>query len=122
MKIKTFYPALFVKDAEAAIKSLETFGFSVAHDKVSNSEHQNEMRVLKDAEGRRVDVVNVVAAPRNFVGIRVNVASYEEAVAELTAQGYQNAVAAGVDSENARSTMMFSPEGIPYMIIEHKHN
>lgn len=121
MKIKTFYPALFVKDADAAIKSLETFGFAVAHDKVSNSEHKNELRVLKDAEGRHVDVVNVVAAPKNFVGIRVNVADYEEAVAELTAQGYKNTVAAGVESSTARSTMMFSPDGIPYMIIEHKH-
>lgn len=122
MKIKTFYPALFVNDAEAAIKSLETFGFGVAHDKVSNSIHQNELRVLKDAEGRHVDVVNLVATPKNFVGIRMNVADFDETVAELEAQGYKNMVKAGeVDSEVSRSTMMFSPDGIPYMIIEHKH-
>lgn len=121
MKIKTFYPALFVKDAEAAIKSLETFGFSVAHDRVAPSEHKNEMRVLKDAEGRHVDVINLVAAPKNFVGIRVNVEDYAETVAELEAQGYKNMVTGGVDSEVSHSTMMFSPDGIPYMIIEHKH-
>lgn len=121
MKIKTFYPALFVNDAEGAIKSLETFGFGVAHDRVSPSEHKNELRVLKDAEGRHVDVVNLVATPKNFVGIRMNVEDYEETVAELEAQGYRNMVANGVDSEVSRSTMMFSPQGIPYMIIEHKH-
>lgn len=122
MQIKTFYPAIFSTDAEAAVKSLETFGFSTAHDVEAASQFKNELIVMKDGDGHRADVIGLKQAPRSFVGVRVNVSDFDETYAELSAQGYKPYNSEKVDSKLSRSALMMSPEGIPYIIIEHKHN
>lgn len=120
MKIKTFYPAVFSTDPEATVKAMETFGFGIAHDVEAATQFKNEMFVLEDAEGHRVDVIGLKQAPRNFTGVRVNVFDFDEAYAELSAQGYKAYNSDMVESKMSRSALMMSPQGIPYIIIEHK--
>lgn len=119
MTVKTYYPAIVTPDVEGTIKNLEAFGFGIAHEKHDVSETHNDSIVMKDGNGNRVDVVSTKAVPRAFVTIRVNVADYEAAVAELTALGYENRRPAGVDTASSRSTMMISPQGVYYLICEH---
>lgn len=119
MKVKTFYPSIVTPDLPGVLASMEGFGFSVAHKKLDVSETHNTNLILKDENGNRVDIVSTKALPRSVVTIRVNVDNFDEAVAELTAKGYQNRRPDGVETASSRSTMMLSPEGIMFLICEH---
>ena len=55
------------------------------------------------------------------VNYRVRKDCADSLVAELTAQGYKPYNSDQVDSKMSRSALMMSPQGIPYIIIEHKH-
>lgn len=119
MTVKTFYPVVVTPAADAVLASLETFGFAGSHEKHGIAENKNDHFVLKDGNGNHVDVVSSHVVPRSFVGIRVNVDNFDEAVAELTAKGYENRHPVTVESTSSRSTMMVSPEGVFYLITEH---
>lgn len=119
MKIKSFYPLIFSTDAAATMKNLEFFGFAPAHNREGRTDVNYALHVLKDADGHRVDVLESSIIPRNFVGIRVNVSNYDEAVSELKAQGYAPVRTDGIVGPASHTVMLRSPEGILYMVMEH---
>lgn len=120
MQVKTFYPMILTTDLDAAMKNLATFGFSEAHNRDGATDVRYDLHVLKNEQGHRVDVLASKIISRDFVGIRINVADYETAVAELKAQGYRAMRTDGVESAVARAVMLASPQGIPCLVIEHK--
>lgn len=119
MKIKSFYPLIFTTDANATMENLEAFGFTPAHNKEGSTDVGYALHVLKDTDEHRVDVLESTIIPRDFVGVRVNVFDYDEAVTELKAQGYAPIRTDGIVGRTAHSVLLRSPQGIPYLIIEH---
>lgn len=119
MKIKSFYPLIFTTDAKTTMKNLETFGFTPAHNREGSTDVGYALHVLKDNAEHRVDVLESTVIPRNFVGVRVNVDDYDEAVSELKAQGYTPVRTDGIVGPASHTVMLRSPQNILYMIMEH---
>ncbi len=121
MKITTFNPLIFTKDAKPLIELFEALGFERTHTKEGiNSEATTNFR-MKDANGFHVDITQTERTPGDRCSIRMNVDSYEEAMAILQEHGFQYYEGTS-DVETASSTVaiMKSPSGFSINVSEHK--
>lgn len=113
---------LFSPNFEEAVKEAEKLGFAIAHEKDGIADHNNSQRVLRDGAGNKVDVVslsNQSQIQRPFVGIRMNVENFDEALKEFEAMGYRNLKPENVESKSSKSTMIMPPQGFMYLLCEH---
>ena len=107
MKITTFNPLILSQDAENIVTLFEELGFEKRHNKTGEDFSSNRM---KDANGFHVDVVKA-PVPQDMTSIRMNVDSFDEAYALLTAKGFKGTEAEARNTGTSRSMMMISPSG-----------
>ena len=121
MKITTFNPLIFTKNAQPLIELFEALGFERTHTKEGiNSESTTNFR-MKDANGFHVDITQTDKVKEDRCSIRMNVDNYEEAIKLLEGHGfksYQNIGA--VETGSSTVTIMKSPSGFSINVSEHK--
>ena len=91
MKITSFEPLIISAKADEVIATLEALGFERRHKKTGFDGQDISIVSMKNADGFRVTVAKVENMPRDITAIRMNVDSFEEAYAFLTARGFKNA-------------------------------
>lgn len=90
MKITSFFPEIFVKDMDKALKTyVDDFGFTVKH-KQENGDAK--YYILNNEEGDRLALVSFPTdeVSEGFFAMRMNVANVEEAVDFFISRGYKN--------------------------------
>ncbi len=120
MKITTFNPQIYTKDAEPIIKLFEELGFEQRHNKTGANEIEFSAHRMKDANGFHIDIVQAPGTPRELTSIRMNVDNLEEAYDLLIKHGFREAKGFAPDStESSKFAIMVSPSGFLMDIIEH---
>lgn len=121
MKITTFNPLIFTKDAKPLIELFEALGFEVKHTKEGiNSESTTNYR-LKDSNGFHLDITETAKTPEERCSIRMNVDSYDEAYKLLQEHGFKTYQDTGrVETSSSSISIMKSPTGFSINISEHK--
>ncbi len=124
MKITTFNPQIFTKDAEPLVRLFEEMGFQKRHDKEEIGELKVEGIRMKDSNGFHLDIsVPKVPLPRDMVGIRMNVDDFDECYRMLKEKGFKNVY--GEDTAitaTSRSAVMISPSGCAINLVKHIKN
>ena len=119
MKITTFNPLIFTKDAKPLIELFEALGFERTHTKEGiNSESTTNFR-MKDANGFHVDITRVVKLDRDMTIIRMNVDDLDKAYALLTAHGFKAVDGSTSLTSSSKSVLMASPSGFAIDIVKH---
>ena len=122
MKITSFNPEIFTKNAEAIVDLFEGWGFDVRHDQAGIGELNVEGIRMKNPDGFYLDISCPDAElPHDMVGIRMNVDDFESAYQLLLKNGFRNVyVDATVDAATSRSAVLISPSGFAINLIQHK--
>lgn len=121
MKITTFNPMVLTREADTVINLLEEIGFERRHQK-DNIDNRDITNVrMKDENGFYADIAQVESMARDMQTIRMNVRDFDEAYKFLKDHGFVNARGEdhSVDSESARSCLMFSPTGFSIQLTQH---
>ena len=121
MKITTFNPLIFTKDAKPLIELFEALGFERTHTKSGiNSEDTTNFR-MKNPDGFHVDITRTDKTPGDRCSIRMNVDNFEEAFKLLKEHGFENYQNLGaVETGSSTLTIMKAPTGFSINISEHK--
>jgi len=120
MKITGFRPLIVTKDLESTVKVFEALGFERHHHRTGIENGENELFVMQDAEGNRVNVVSSEAVPRDFTAISINVDNFQEAYEFFLSQGFVNPRGEKVtDVPASKGTMVVAPSGVVVTINEH---
>lgn len=121
MKITSFGPAVMVTDAEPVIQLFKDLGFEPRHHQEGMTEKNVTGNVLRDANGFRMNILQVADLPRPAVSsIRMNVDNLDEAYELLKSHGFTEAPGAVVaDTGSARSVMMMSPSRFLINLVQH---
>ena len=114
MKITSFNPQIFTKNADPIVALFEELGFNVRHDQ----EGIGELNV----EGFYLDIsCPDTDLPRDMVGIRMNVDDFDFAYQLLLKNGFRNFYGERtVDTATSRSAVLISPSGFAINLIRHK--
>lgn len=119
MKITTFDPAIFTKDAEGTIKLFEELGFEKQHQKEGIDGDITVVR-MKDANGFHFDVVNAGRTVKDFISIRMNVDNFDEAYNKLLEHGFKHAPEEQIiGTKTSKAVMLVSPSGYTINLIQH---
>ena len=120
MKITTFNPLIFTKDAASAIALFEELGFEKRHEKESIGINNVTDVRMKDANGFHVDISQ---GSGEWMMIRMNVDNLEEAIAFLEERGFHKArhEAANktVDTGSSKFNIMVSSTGFIIAVSQH---
>ena len=121
MKITTFNPLIFTRDAKPLIELFEALGFERTQTKKGiNNENTTNFR-MKNADGFHVDITQTDQIQSDRCSIRMNVDNYDEAFTLLKEHGFENYQDLGaVDTGSSTLTIMKSPTGASINISEHK--
>lgn len=123
MKITTFNPFIVTSQVDDTIKLFETLGFERRHTKegIEIADRDDSVIRMKDANGFYLDVLQSnVEAPRDTVGIRMNVDDFDEAYHTLLQRGFKNAYDDEiVKTKSSKAAMMVSPSGFHISVIQH---
>lgn len=122
MKITTFNPQIFTKDADPIVNLFEELGFVKRHDQEGIGEWNVEGIRMKDAGGFYLDIsCPEFGLPRDLIGIRMNVDDFDSAYQLLTDYGFKNVyVNKSVETPTSRSAVLISPSGFGINLIYHK--
>ena len=122
MKITTFNPQIFTRNAEPIMKLFEELGFVKRHDQEGIGDLNVEGIRMKSPEGYYLDIsCPGDGLPRDMVGIRMNVDDFDEAYRLLLKRGFKNFYGdKTVDTKTSKSAMMVSQSGFGIYLIEHK--
>lgn len=123
MKVTDFYPVFYAEDIEAETKRFtEDLGFEVIH------KPQIEFLdyvVLENSNKRRVDLVcshfPADSFKEGFLGMRVNVDDYDDAVSFFETQGYK-VFGTAHDTETSVSALLTKGDGTYLVLFQHKNN
>lgn len=123
MKITTFNPFIVTSQVDDTIKTFEALGFERRHTKegIEIADRDDAVIRMKDANGFYLDILQSnVEAPRDTVGIRMNVDDFDEAYQTLIRRGFKNAYGdETVNTKSSKAAMMRSPSGFNISIIQH---
>ena len=123
MKITTFNPAIFTKDAEAAIALFEELGFERRHTKTGiGDEDITNFRMRYTGDDGRIFHVDIIQADvdQDRQSIRMNVDGFDEARKLLEKKGFKNLQGDKVTlTPSSKSTIMVAPSGFPINLAEH---
>ena len=123
MKITTFNPFIVTSQVDDTIKLFETLGFERRHTKegIEIADRDDSVIRMKDANGFYLDILQSnIEAPRDTVGVRMNVDDFNEAYQTLLRRGFKNAYDDEiVKTESSKAAMMISPSGFNISIIQH---
>ncbi|MBQ7669540.1 MAG: hypothetical protein IJS45_02320 [Clostridia bacterium] len=122
MKITTFNPQIFTKNADPIVALFEEFGFDVRHDQDGIGELNVEGIRMKNADGFYLDVsCPKTDLPRDMIGIRMNVDDFDSAYQLLLKNGFKNVYGEKtVDTATGISAVMISSSGLGINLIQHK--
>ena len=118
MKITTFNPLIFTKDAEPIIKLFKELGFEETHNKTGTDVEFSAHR-MKDSNGFHIDITQVPGTPREITAIRMNVDGFDEAYTLLKEKGFREAEGFGNSTESSKYAIMVSPSGFIIDLIQH---
>ena len=122
MKITSFNPQIFTKNANPIVALFEELGFDVRHDQEGIGELNVEGIRMKNPDGFYLDIsCPDTDLPRDMVGIRMNVDDFDFAYQLLLKNGFTNVYGdATVDTATSRSAVLISPSGFAINLIRHK--
>ena len=122
MKITSFNPQIFTKNADPIVALFEELGFDVRHDQEGIGELNVEGIRMKNPDGFYLDIsCPDTDLPRDMVGIRMNVDDFDFAYQLLLKNGFTNVYGdATVDTATSRSAVLISPSGFAVNLIRHK--
>ena len=122
MKITTFNPQIFTKNADPIVALFEELGFDVRHDQAGIGELNVEGIRMKNPDGFYLDIsCPDTDLPRDMVGIRMNVDDFDFAYQLLLKNGFRNFYGERtVDTLTGRSAVLISPSGFAVNLIRHK--
>ena len=122
MKITTFNPQIFTKNADTIVDLFEKLGFEKRHDQEGIGEWNVEGIRMKNPDGFYLDIsCPDVDLPRDMVGIRMNVDDFDSAYQLFLENGFRNVYGdATVDTATSRSAVLISPSGFAINLIQHK--
>ena len=122
MKITTFNPQVFTKNADPIIKLFEGLEFEKCHDQAGIGELNVEGIRMKNPDGFYLDIsCPDIDLPRDMVGIRMNVDDFDSAYQLLLKNGFKNVYGEKtVDTLTGRSAVLISPSGFAINLIRHK--
>ena len=122
MKITSFNPQIFTKNAEAIVDLFEGLGFDVRHDQARIGELNVEGIRMKNPDGFYLDIsCPDTDLPRDMVGIRMNVDDFDSAYQLFLKNGFKNVYGEKtVDTATSRSAVLISPSGFAINLIQHK--
>ena len=122
MKITSFNPQIFTKNADPIVDLFEELGFEKRHDQEGIGELNVEGIRMKNPDGFYLDIsCPDTDLPRDMVGIRMNVDDFDFAYQLLLKNGFKNVYGdATVDTATSRSAVLISPSGFAINLIRHK--
>ena len=121
MRITSFDPLLWVKDAEPIVRLFEDLGFEKRHKLENVTEQDITGIVMRDPNGFRINLIQTEDLPReSLTGIRMNVDDFDEAYTLLTSRGFTKAPGTDiVDTGSAKALMMIFPSRFLLELIQH---
>ena len=121
MKITSFNPQIFTKNADPIVDLFEGLGFDVRHDQEGIGELNVEGIRMKNPDGFYLDIsCPDTDLPRDMVGIRMNVDDFDFAYQLLLKNGFRNFYGERtVDTATSRSAVLISPSGFAINLIRH---
>ena len=121
MKITTFNPQIFTKDADSAQKLFEELGFEKRHDQENIGALNVEGIRMKNSDGFCLDISQPdYPLPRDMVGIRINVDNFDEVYKLLKDHGFRDAYENNVTkTASSKSAVVISPTGFGINLIQH---
>ena len=120
MKITGFRPLIVTKDSEFVIKVFEEIGFERRHHRTGIENGENELVVMQDADGNRVNIATSETVPQDLMGVSINVDNFQEAYDFFLSRGFINPRGDKVtDVAAAKGTMVIAPSGFVVTINEH---
>ena len=122
MKITSFNPQIFTKNADPIVDLFEGLGFDVRHDQSGIGEMNVEGIRMKNPDGFYLDISSPdTDLPRDMVGIRMNVDDFDSAYQLLLKNGFRNVYGEKtVDTATGRSAVLISSSGFAVNLIQHK--
>lgn len=121
MKITSFNPQIFTKNADPIVALFEELGFDVRHDQEGIGELNVEGIRMKNPDGFYLDIsCPDTDLPRDMVGIRMNVDDFDFAYQLLLKNGFRNFYGERtVDTATSRSAVLISASGFAINLIRH---
>ena len=120
MKITGFRPLIVTRDSESVIKVFEEIGFERRHHRTGIENGENELVVMQDADGNRVNIATSETVPQDLMGVSINVDNFQEAYDFFLSRGFINPRGDKVtDVAAAKGTMVIAPSGFVVTINEH---
>ena len=121
MKITSFNPQIFTKNADPIVALFEKLGFDVRHDQEGIGELNVEGIRMKNPDGFYLDIsCPDTDLPRDMVGIRMNVDDFDFAYQLLLKNGFRNFYGERtVDTATSRSAVLISASGFAVNLIRH---
>ena len=120
MKITGFRPLIVTKDSGSVIKVFEEIGFERRHHRTGIENGENELVVMQDADGNRVNIATSETVPQDLMGVSINVDNFQEAYDFFLSRGFINPRGDKVtDVAAAKGTMVIAPSGFVVTINEH---
>lgn len=122
MKITTFNPQIFTKNADPILDLFQELGFEKRHDQEGIGELNVEGIRMKKTDGFYLDVsCPDTDLSRDMVGIRMNVDDFDGAYQLFLEHGFKNVYGEKiVDTATSRSAVLISPSGFGINLIYHK--
>lgn len=122
MKITTFNPQIFTKNADPIVDVFAKLGFEKRHDQEGIGELAVEGIRMKNPDGFYLDVsCPDTDLPRDMVGIRMNVDDFDSAYPLLLNSGFKNVYGERtVDTATGRSAVLISSSGFAINLVQHK--
>lgn len=122
MKITSFNPQIFTKNAGPIVALFEELGFDMRHYQEGIGELNVEGIRMKNPDGFYLDIsCPDTDLPRDMVGIRMNVDDFDFAYQLLLKNGFRNFYGERtVDTATSRSAVLISPSGFAINLIRHK--
>ena len=121
MNVTDFYPVFYAEDIEAETKRFtEDFGFEVKH---KPNIHFLDYVVLENGQHRRVDLVcshfPTDSFKSGFLGMRVNVDNFQEALSYFGVQG--DALFGEAHETESSVSALLAKGDAPYLVLfQHK--
>ena len=121
MKITSFNPQIFTKNADPIVALFEEFGFDVRHDQEGIGELNVEGIRMKNPDGFYLDIsCPDTDLPRDMAGIRMNVDDFDSAYRLFMKNGFKNVYGEKtVNTATSRSAVLISPSGFAVNLIQH---
>ena len=122
MKITSFNPQIFTRNADPIVDLFEELGFEKRHDQAGIGELNVEGIRMKNPDGFYLDIsCPDIDLPRDMAGIRMNVDDFDSAYQLLLKNGFKNVYGEKtVDTLTGRSAVLISPSGFAINLIQHK--